>query len=158
MIYYKFSMPDHFFRLDSRTIVLASNSDNLQVISNFDNLFLFNRGFAGSVVSFYTAIIKSCFGYYSVLHVKGIGFKVFYFSRLHALYFSLGYNHIVKYKLPKNISVKVRKQYLLFFSCDKCSLGNSIYQIQHLRFPDPYRGKGIRFRFQIINFKPGKQR
>lgn len=158
MIYHKFSVPDHFFRLGFSTVATASNSGDLQVVPNFNNLFLFNRSFGGSVASSYTAIIKSCFGYYSVLHVKGIGFKVFYFSRLHTLYFSLGYNHIVKYKLSKNIFVKVRKQYLLFFSCDKCSLGNSIYQIRHLRFPDPYRGKGIRFRFQIMNFKPGKQR
>lgn len=158
MIQHKFSVPSYFFRLSDRTIAIAASSNSLRIIPSFDSTFIFNKSFTGLVVSFYKAAVGSCFGYYSILHVKGIGFKVFYFSRLHALYFSLGYNHIVKYRLSRDIAVKVRKQYLLFFSQSKDSIGRSVYQIRHLRFPDPYRGKGIRFRFQIMNFKPGKQR
>lgn len=95
--------------------------------------------------------------FFQILHVKGIGFKVYYYRVTHSLYFNLGYNHVCKYLLNLTISVKVRKQYLLLF----VKLFSPMYfinEIRNLRFPDPYRGKGIRFRFQEIKFKPGKQR
>jgi large subunit ribosomal protein L6 len=154
----KFVLSNNYFKASSKLVALTTNFDNLAIAPNFNNFFFFNKKSVGSVISLYNSILKSHFGYYSILHVKGIGFKVFYFAKRHSLYFSLGYNHIVKYNLSREVSVKVRKQYLLFFSHNKALLGTSIYQIQHLRFPDPYRGKGIRFRFQIIAFKPGKQR
>lgn len=154
----KFASSHCFLKLSPTSVASATNFNNLAVVKNFDNFFFVSRKSVGSVVSAYSSLLHSHFGYYSILHVKGIGFKVFYFARLHSLYFSLGYNHIVKYRLPLDINVKVRKQYLLFFSYNRSLLGSSVYQIQHLRFPDPYRGKGIRFRFQIMVFKPGKQR
>lgn len=95
---------------------------------------------------------------YQILHVKGIGFKVYYHKLAHSLYFNLGYNHLCKYNLTLTIGVKVRKQYLLLYSTVKPELSVSVYQIRALRLPDPYRGKGIRFRFQQLKFKPGKQR
>lgn len=95
---------------------------------------------------------------YQILHVKGIGFKVYYHKIAHSLYFNLGYNHLCKYNLTLTMGVKVRKQYLLLYSSIKPELSVSIYQIRALRLPDPYRGKGIRFRFQQLKFKPGKQR
>lgn len=95
---------------------------------------------------------------YQILHVKGIGFKVYYHKLAHSIYFNLGYNHLCKYNLTSALSVKVRKQYLLLYSIIKPELSVSVYQIRALRYPDPYRGKGIRFRFQHLKFKPGKQR
>lgn len=97
-------------------------------------------------------------GYFRVLHAKGIGFKVFRSIVKHALYFFLGYNHVTKYRVPTSILFKPLKGHILFFSGDKGGLGSSVYHVQHLRFPDPYRGKGIRYRFQLMKFKPGKQR
>lgn len=96
--------------------------------------------------------------FYQILHVKGIGFKVYMYIRERSLYFLLGYNHICKYRLPQSIFTKVRKNHLLMYSTINASLNSVIYQIKHLRYPDPYRGKGIRYRFQIMKFKPGKQR
>lgn len=96
--------------------------------------------------------------FYQILHVKGIGFKVYMYIKAHALYFLLGYNHICKYRLPASIFTKVRKHNLLIYAPVNTNLNSIIHQIRHLRYPDPYRGKGIRYRFQIIKFKPGKQR
>ncbi len=158
MINFSLLSSNHFFKLSSKVVSVSNSFNRLQFVPNFNDSFFPLKKNLGSVVSCYKSLFKSQLGHYSILHVKGIGFKVFYFSRVHSLYFLLGYNHIVKYKLPKEVFVKVRKQFLLFFSHHAQSLGTSIYQIQHLRYPDPYRGKGIRFRFQIIKFKPGKQR
>ena len=95
--------------------------------------------------------------FFQILHVKGIGFKVYYYRKTTSLYLNLGYNHICKYCLERIGSVKVRKQYLLLFT-PLSSIMFFVNEIKNLRKPDPYRGKGIRFRFQEITFKPGKQR
>jgi len=95
--------------------------------------------------------------FYQILHVKGIGFKVYYHSREHSLYFNVGYNHLCKFSMVLSWGVKVRKQYILIFK-KGFSLISLAKEIIRLRKPDPYRGKGIRFRFQELKFKPGKQR
>lgn len=97
-------------------------------------------------------------GYFRILHVKGIGFKVFQSLIRLSLYFFLGYNHVTKYRMPKLVNFRPLKGHVLLFSTQKAPFGIAVYQIRHLRFPDPYRGKGIRYRFQLMNFKPGKQR
>lgn len=151
----------NFFNLQTDSASYFVNrqySGDLSIIPVFSNSFFVSRSSLGSSLSFFRDKFRSRYGNYCVLHVKGIGFKVFYFSRYHSLYFLLGYNHLVKFRLPDTIFAKVRKQYVLLFSDSKVDLGRVTYSIRHLRFPDPYRGKGIRYRFQLIKFKPGKQR
>lgn len=97
-------------------------------------------------------------GYFRYLELKGIGFKVLYSQPKHCLFFFLGYNHVTSFYLPISVQVKVRKQFVLLFSYDNSVLSQVCSQIKLLRSPDPYRGKGITFKDEIINFKPGKQR
>lgn len=96
---------------------------------------------------------------FQILYAKGIGFKVYYYLKDHSLYLNLGYNHLCRYRLSSYLMVKVRKQYMLLYSLETfINIIIPSYEIRALRIPDPYRGKGIRFRFQEIKFKPGKQR
>jgi len=121
--------------------------------------FCVETSYARSILGFVARVHRDLgVGRFVVLHVKGIGFKVYYNKHNHALYLLLGYNHITKFLLPSSIIIKVRKQYILMFSYDSSSLGKYVSLLCSLRTPDPYRGKGIRYRYQIIKFKPGKQR
>lgn len=96
---------------------------------------------------------------FQVLYAKGIGFKVYYYLNDHSLYLNVGYNHLCQYKLSDFLAVKVRKQYMLIYGlASLVSIIAPISEICGLRSPDPYRGKGIRLRFQEIKLKPGKQR
>lgn len=97
-------------------------------------------------------------GYFRYMELKGVGFRVLYSPSMHCLFFFLGYNHVTSFYLPISVQIKVRKQYILFFSYDKSVLSYVCSQVKYLRFPDPYRGKGILFRDEILKFKPGKQR
>lgn len=125
----------------------------------FSNFFSVSRSYINTYTTLLNRIQQGLIsGYFSVLHVKGIGFKVFYSIARHSLYFSLGYNHFTKYKLSSDVKVRSLKGYLMLYSDSKSHLGSAVYEIRHLRYPDPYRGKGIRFRFQLMKFKPGKQR
>jgi len=97
-------------------------------------------------------------GHFCVLHAKGIGFRVYLSALRRALYFFLGYNHITKYSLPQLVCAKPLKGYIFIHTARLDLFGTAIFQIRNLRFPDPYRGKGVRYRYQVIKFKPGKQR
>lgn len=97
-------------------------------------------------------------GYFRYMELKGIGFKVLYSHATHCLFFFLGYNHIISFSLPISVQVKVRKQYILLFSYENSFLSYTCSNIKALRYPDPYRGKGILFRDEILKIKPGKQR
>lgn len=114
--------------------------------------------FGGLLASMRNLDIGLRAGYFRILHIKGIGFKVFQSLLRRSLYFFLGYNHITKYCVSKFVDFRPLKGHVLLFSPQKSFFGAALYQIRHLRFPDPYRGKGIRYRFQLIQFKPGKQR
>lgn len=97
-------------------------------------------------------------GYFKYLELKGVGFKVLYSLSKHCLFFFLGYNHVTAFYLPFSVQAKVRKQFILVFSYDNATLSHVCSQIKLLRLPDPYRGKGIIFKDELLKFKPGKQR
>jgi len=162
-----------FTGFKTRALAFTSDSSGLVIVTPtrqlyfpFDGRFFSKfRAFCISMAQLVARIsgFKSVYdglrgGYFCILHVKGIGFKVFFSFLRRALYFFLGYNHLTKYCLPSLVEVKPLKNYLLVFTFRKDLFGGSVYHIRHLRFPDPYRGKGIRYRYQIMRFKPGKQR
>lgn len=121
--------------------------------------FCVSRSYFGAIIAILRNLdvgLKA--GYFRILHVKGIGFKVFQSLLRRSLYFFLGYNHITKFSVAKFVDFRPLKGHVLLFSSQKPLFGAAIYKIRHLRFPDPYRGKGIRYRFQLMRFKPGKQR
>jgi ribosomal protein L6P/L9E len=157
----------------SRTLVFIPDQTGFalvtpahQVYFPFDTRF-FNclKAFCVSIAQFFSAIaqLRSIYiglkgGYFCVLHVKGIGFKVFWSLIQRALYFFLGFNHLTKFRVPASVNVKPLKNHVLVFTFRNDVFGTTVYHMRRLRFPDPYRGKGIRYRYQIMRFKPGKQR
>jgi large subunit ribosomal protein L6 len=96
---------------------------------------------------------------YVYIHLKGIGFKLYKSSTSNSLIVNSGYNHYTKFTplFRPDVSFLVRKSYVLIFSYAK-SISNFSNIIRKIRFPDPYRGKGFRFKNQILKFKIGKQR
>jgi len=71
----------------------------------------------------------------------------------------LGFRHLISCKLPKYSFVWTNgKRDISIISFDKIKLQNFSIRVRHLHWPDIYKGKGIQYRGEIINFKPGKQR
>lgn len=76
----------------------------------------------------------------------GTGFKVFN-SKLNKgkeLIFKLGFSHLIKVKIPKNIKFKIIKfNEIKFLSYDKELMGSFLNFVVNIRFPDSYKGRGI---------------
>lgn len=93
-------------------------------------------------------------GFTRVLEMNGIGYKATVKGRM--LELNLGYSHPIQYEVPKGIDVKVNKNVIELSGCDKEMLGLVSAKIRSFRPPEPYKGKGIKYRDEIIVRKAGK--
>ena len=98
-------------------------------------------------------------GYKKELELVGVGYRVSNEGNL--IEFSLGYTHPIFIQLPKEISVitkseRNKRPYISLESCDKQLLGLVCAKIRSFRMPEPYKGKGILYVFEIIRRKSGK--
>jgi ribosomal protein L6 len=98
-------------------------------------------------------------GYQKVLELVGVGYRVSNQGNL--IEFSLGYTHPIFMELPKEIKVESKSErnqnpILTLESCDKQLLGLICAKIRSFRKPEPYKGKGILFKGEIIRRKSGK--
>jgi large subunit ribosomal protein L6 len=97
-------------------------------------------------------------GYERVLELHGTGYRCELKGK--TLHFNLGLSHPAAVTLPDGISATVpadTKGTVVFLtSADKELIGQTCATIRRLRPPEPYGGKGIRYRGEQIRRKAGK--
>ncbi len=98
-------------------------------------------------------------GYKKVLELVGVGYRVSNQGNL--IEFSLGYTHPIFIEFPTEIKVESKCErnqnpILTLESCDKQLLGLVCAKIRSFRKPEPYKGKGILFKGEVIRRKSGK--
>ncbi len=98
-------------------------------------------------------------GYKLVLELIGVGFKAKVSGQL--LEMSLGFSHDFLFELPPEVKAEVVQQkrshpILTITSFDKQLLGQIAAKIKQYRIPEPYKGKGIKFKGEYIRRKQGK--
>jgi large subunit ribosomal protein L6 len=73
---------------------------------------------------------------------------------------ALGYSHAIDYEVPAGVKATVVKEnrdvFIKLESSDKQLLGQVAAQIRSLRPPEPYKGKGVRYKDEVIKLKAGK--
>jgi len=97
-------------------------------------------------------------GFYINMTLNGVAFKVDYLHYAHALNFDLGYSHHVTFLLPEHAKTILEKRKFTLYSPNFTWLTDAARRIKKLRWPDPYRGKGVIYRDEKLKLKPGKQR
>ncbi|MFW5968166.1 MAG: 50S ribosomal protein L6 [Persicimonas sp.] len=94
-------------------------------------------------------------GFRSELEIHGVGYR----AEKHGDYvrFDLGFSHPILFELPEQVDVEIEKQTeLVVSSPDKDLLGQITSKMRDLRPPEPYKGKGIRYKGERIIRKVGK--
>jgi large subunit ribosomal protein L6 len=83
-------------------------------------------------------------GYAKVLDINGVGYR----AELRGDYirFDLGYSHPIFFELPKQVKAEVKQTEVTLKSADKEALGAAASKIRSLRKPEPYKGKGVKYR------------
>lgn len=94
-------------------------------------------------------------GFSKALEIHGVGYRAE--VKGDAVHFALGYSHPVVYKIPKGIEIKVDKSNAVTVrGSNRQLVGQVAAEIRALRSPDPYKGKGIRYRDEVLRRKVGK--
>jgi large subunit ribosomal protein L6 len=94
-------------------------------------------------------------GFQKSLEIIGVGYKAN--LKGDRLILSLGLSHPVEFSVPKGIEIKVEKgTQITILGADKGLVGEIASDIRALKPPEPYKGKGIRYRGEYIKRKVGK--
>ncbi|MEK7074615.1 MAG: 50S ribosomal protein L6 [Patescibacteria group bacterium] len=94
-------------------------------------------------------------GFEKVLEFEGIGYRVALEGL--TLVMQLGFSHPVRFEAPKGITFAVQKNTITITGINKELVGEVAARIRALKPPEPYKGKGIRYRGEIIRRKSGKK-
>jgi len=97
-------------------------------------------------------------GYVRELELKGTGYRVELKGQ--TLHFALGFSHPIAFELPKGLAATVPPEskgtLLILSSADKALIGQSAATIRGFRPPEPYGGKGVRYKGEAVREKAGK--
>ena len=98
-------------------------------------------------------------GYVKELELVGVGYRADNTGQLLTL--MLGYSHPIMFAVPdevklETISEKSKNPVVRLESHDKQLIGQIAAKIRAFRKPEPYKGKGIRFKGEEIRRKAGK--
>jgi large subunit ribosomal protein L6 len=103
----------------------------------------------------YNAVVGSTAGYEKILEITGVGYKAAVTGRNITL--NLGFSHPIVFELPKGIDASVEKNTVLSIKgTDKYLVGQVASKIRAYKKPEPYKGKGIKYRGEQIIRKEGK--
>jgi large subunit ribosomal protein L6 len=96
-------------------------------------------------------------GFTKVLEINGVGYRAQAQGR--NLRLQLGYSHDVNFPLPEGVDAKTPDQNPVEISgIDKQKVGQVAAEIRRWRKPEPYKGKGIKYRGEYIFRKEGKKK
>ena len=102
-------------------------------------------------------IIKGCKeGFKKELEIIGVGYK--FAVSGNSLVINAGYSHPVKMEIPTGIKVEaVSNTEINISGCDKILVGEFAANVRKVRSPEPYKGKGIRYKDEHVRRKEGKK-
>ncbi|HMO81342.1 MAG TPA: 50S ribosomal protein L6 [Pyrinomonadaceae bacterium] len=143
--------------------VTVKQEDGALVVERADDSFAAFHGLARALAN--NAVVGVTEGFTKELDLVGVGYKADVQGK--KIVFALGYSHPVEYVLPEGIEAKAERvntktsinQYQLTLTLsgiDKQRLGQVAAELNRLRKPDAYKGKGLRYADRYYRLKPGK--
>jgi len=94
-------------------------------------------------------------GYEKKLEISGVGYEANLEGK--TLVLKLGFNKPVRFTVPSTVVVETPTlTSVLIKGTDKQQVGAVAASIRKLRKPEPYKGKGIKYSYEVIKRKAGK--
>jgi len=96
-------------------------------------------------------------GFSKTLEISGVGYRAK--AQGKTLKLELGFSHDVDLDVPEGLEVKTPDQTTVEVSgIDKQAVGQFAAEIRRWRKPEPYKGKGIKYRGEYVFRKEGKKK
>ncbi len=127
-----------------------------QILVKRPNDHVKNRALHGLVRSLVSnMVIGVTEGYSKSLQLVGVGYRAAMKGK--DLVLTVGYSHPVEMAPPEGIEIEVPSNTEIKVSgIDKQKVGQFAAQIRSVREPEPYKGKGIRYKGEYVRQKVGK--
>ena len=95
-------------------------------------------------------------GFEKSLEIIGVGYR--FAMKGNTLVINAGYSHQVEVPVPEGLKVEVTSNTeLTVKGIDKVKVGEFAANIRKVRKPEPYKGKGIRYKDEYVRRKEGKK-
>ena len=96
-------------------------------------------------------------GFKKEMELRGVGYKASIQGQ--TLVMSLGYSHEIRFDIPANITITTPTATEVVVSgFDKQKVGQVASDIRSYRQPEPYKGKGVRYKGEYVPMKEGKKK
>ena len=96
-------------------------------------------------------------GFRKDLEITGVGYRAQ--MQGNTLKLNLGYSHEVNFEVPEGVTITAPKQTeITIEGIDQQLVGQVAANIREWRSPEPYKGKGIRYKGEFIFRKEGKKK
>ena len=96
-------------------------------------------------------------GFKKEMEIQGVGYRAAMAGNV--LKLSLGYSHEVNFEVPQGVTVSAPKQTeIIVEGIDQQLVGQVAANIREWKKPEPYKGKGIRYKDEYVFRKEGKKK
>src|SRR3989338_2438062 len=126
-------------------IIFIPNGSTKQIISNWGTM----RALTANAVS------GASDDFVKELVIEGVGYK----AELQGtnLVLSVGFYHQVNFPIPEGVKITVDKANIKITGSSKELVGETAAKIRRIKKPEPYKGKGIAYKGEVIRRKDGKK-
>jgi len=93
-------------------------------------------------------------GFTKELEIRGVGYQAN--MQGNKLHLQLGYSHDIFFETPEGINIGANRTEISVAGYDKQLVGEVASKIRSFRKPEPYKGKGIRYKGEYVRQKQGK--
>ena len=137
-------LKDITMKQEGNTIILERLNESAKAMHGTMNALIHNM------------IVGVTEGYSKSLEIIGVGYR--FNVQGDKLVISAGYSHPVEIKIPSGLTVEANgNTEIAVKGIDKVLVGEFAANIRKVREPEPYKGKGIRYKDEHIRRKEGKK-
>ena len=134
--------------------ITMKQADNEITLERESELYKANHGTMNALI---TNMIKGVTdGFEKALEIVGVGYRFNVQGK--KLVINAGYSHPVEMEVPAELTVEAPSNTeLTIKGIDKVKVGEFAANVRKVRKPEPYKGKGIRYKDEYIRRKEGKK-
>ena len=127
------------------------------------------HAFFGSLIAFFqNNFYGVCQGFLIYLELHGVGYRAILHEKvqsspvsksLQEIEFKIGQTHDIFYTIPENMRIfSLKPNLFCLYGLEKTQITQAAAEIKNLKLPEPYKGKGIRYKDEVIQIKVGKKK